>query len=174
MPTAVGHTISISSIWSFLCKFPQIPASNSRLAKASSSIRTTRPSQCKRCILIRCTTSISLRHIYGRKACVLSCKSSWSFHSLMEQVCVSSVFYENCLRKILKMFLNFFNFLVWKLHSCGTVLSHWMTVFKQNPNCRFLGQQNFICANVWEDKFKFENPRRNPQILVAPHLALTE
>ena len=35
--------------------------------------------------------------------------------------------------------------------------------------------KNFIkIIHVCEDKYEFENPRRNPYILAAPNLALTE
>ena len=60
-----------SMIWSFqrlqgrpLRRLSQIPASNTRLAGASSSIQTTWPSQSSRWILIRCTMSMSLRSSY--------------------------------------------------------------------------------------------------------------
>ena len=60
------------SIWSFqrmqgrpLRRLPPIPASNTRLSGASSSIRTTWPSQRSRWILIRCTSSMSLRSSYS-------------------------------------------------------------------------------------------------------------
>ena len=35
------------------------------------------------------------------------------------------------------------------------------------------GDFQYIKTNVCEDIFEFENPRRNPKILAAPHLALT-
>ena len=61
-----------SPIWSFqriqgrpVRRLPQIPASNTHLAGASSSIRTTWPSQRSHWILIRCTTSMSLRSSYS-------------------------------------------------------------------------------------------------------------
>ena len=61
-----------SSIWSFqriqgcpLRRLTQIPASNTDLAGASSSIGTTWPSQRSHWILIRCTMSMSLRSSYS-------------------------------------------------------------------------------------------------------------
>ena len=71
--TPVGYTNDrASSIWSFqqiqgrpLCRLLQISASNTRLAGASFSIRTTWLRQRSRWILIRCTTSMSLRNSYS-------------------------------------------------------------------------------------------------------------
>ena len=66
-PTPVVAPIDdrTSSIWSFqriqgrpLRRFPQIPASNTRHAGASSSIRATWPSQRRCWILICCTTTL--------------------------------------------------------------------------------------------------------------------
>ena len=32
----------------------------------------------------------------------------------------------------------------------------------------------YLILYVYEDKYKFEKPRRNPKILATPHLVLTE
>ena len=71
-----------TSIWSFLWiqdlplrRLPQIAASNTHLARASSFIRTIWPNQRSRWILLRCTTSMSLK--------TYSPVSFWKFEGIL-------------------------------------------------------------------------------------------
>ena len=55
-----------------LRRLPQIPTSKTHLVGASSSIRTTCTSQRSRWILVRCTTSMSLRSSYSSEAEIIA------------------------------------------------------------------------------------------------------